>query len=74
MSISRSQSRAARGKLGWSQGELAAAAGVHKRTVADWERGERECFTKTIGQMQRAFADAGIQFVSGSIDGVQWHP
>lgn len=58
------QCRAARALLGWSQDELAGASSVNKKTIADFERGARQPFDRTLRDLREALEAAGIQFVS----------
>jgi transcriptional regulator with XRE-family HTH domain len=59
------QSRAARGWLGWSQGELAKRANVSLSTVHDFERGLRTPTANNLASMRRAIETAGILFLFG---------
>jgi transcriptional regulator with XRE-family HTH domain len=54
------QSRAARGWLGWSQGELAARAGVAKNTVYLFEAGQRSPTENVLAALRRALEAEGI--------------
>ena len=65
------QCRAARGLLGWTQIDLAKAAGVGESTVLDFERGKREVAAPSIKKMQLALEDAGIKFTNGTRPGVR---
>ena len=56
------QCRMARAALGMGVRELAAAAKVSADTVARFERGE-ELKERTVDALQRAFEDAGIEFI-----------
>ncbi|MGC8537035.1 MAG: helix-turn-helix domain-containing protein [Rhizomicrobium sp.] len=49
--------------LGWSQGELAEAAGVSRATVLDFERGARTPHRNNLDAMRRAMEAAGIEFI-----------
>lgn len=49
--------------LGWSQDQLAEASKVNKKTIADFERGARQPFERTIRDLTEAMEAAGIQFV-----------
>jgi predicted transcriptional regulator len=60
--------RAARGWLDWSQIELANQAKVHKRTVADFERGHRQPLPRTLRDIFETFERAGVVFLQA--DGV----
>ena len=57
------QSRAARGWLEWSRGELAKQAHVSLRTVASFERGEKMPLHNNIAAMQRAIEAMGIRLL-----------
>jgi len=55
--------RAARGLLGWSQGELADKAKVGRSTVADFERGSRLPVTNNLIAMAKALEIGGVEFI-----------
>jgi transcriptional regulator with XRE-family HTH domain len=57
------QCRAARAWLNWTQQELARRAKVGLSTVKEFEKGERKTIAATTEAMQRAFAEAGIEFL-----------
>lgn len=57
------QSRAARGWLDWSQGELAERSSVSMSTVRDFEKGRRMPIANNMEAIQRAFISAGIAFL-----------
>lgn len=63
--MERSQVRAARALLGWSQDDLAKAAGVSGPTVKRIEPGEGLLRTsdEIIGKIRRAIEAAGIEFI-----------
>jgi hypothetical protein len=69
--LAASQIRAARALLGVSQLELADQLGVHLRTIAGWEIGEKRCSGKICTKVLAAFYDLGVIFPSGGagIDG-----
>jgi len=69
MAILPGQSRAARGLLGWSQDDLATASKVAKKTIADFERGARTPYPRTIADLEAAFQAAGIIFIDENGDG-----
>jgi transcriptional regulator with XRE-family HTH domain len=57
------QSRAARGWLGWSQGELAKRANVSLSTVYEFEKGQRNPTANNLASMRRAIEAAGVRLV-----------
>lgn len=61
--ISTEQCRGARAMLGWSQGQLAEAAGVSRATVVDFERGVRVPHRNNLSAIRRALETAGIIFI-----------
>lgn len=61
--MSPEQSRAARGWLAWSQGELAKRANVSLSTVHDFERGIRTPTANNLASMRRAIEAAGIMLL-----------
>lgn len=60
--ISPAQCRGARGMLGWSQAELAAAAQVSRPTIVDFERGVRVPHAGNLASIIAALERAGIEF------------
>ncbi len=54
------QSRAARGLLGWNQGDLARESGVRLGTVKDFESGRHQLNAKALGDLARAYQKAGL--------------
>ena len=69
--ISVAQIRAARGLLGWSQGELADRAGLSRSAVARLELGEVEPREETVEKLHRALFRAGVRFTSDPKRGVE---
>ncbi len=61
--ISPQQSRAARGWLAWTQPDLATQAQVGLSTVRDFETGTRSPILHNKQAIQRAFEQAGIEFL-----------
>ncbi|MFO0578878.1 MAG: helix-turn-helix transcriptional regulator [Polyangia bacterium] len=57
------QCKAARALLDWSQTDLAEAAGVHFRTVHDFENGVRKPMPSTLAVLQRALEEGGVLFI-----------
>ena len=64
MSISPAQCRGARGLLGWSQSELSEASKTATKTVADFERGAREPYQRTLEDVRGALERAGVEFIA----------
>ncbi len=64
MAMTRDQCRAARALLNWTQDRLAEAASVSKKTLADFEAGNRDPYGRTLADIQKALEDAGIEFIS----------
>jgi transcriptional regulator with XRE-family HTH domain len=63
MSISPAQCRGARGLLGWSQSDLSEASKTATKTIADFERGAREPYMRTLEDVRGALERAGIEFI-----------
>ena len=57
------QSRAARGLVGWSQTELATAAGMSLPTVKRYETGVANVSADAIGRLRQALEAAGVEFI-----------
>ena len=69
--ISAAQLRAARGLLGWSQTDLAKNAKVGRATIADFESGKREPYSRTLDDLRTALEDEGVEFTNGEQPGVR---
>lgn len=62
--ISPSQSRAARGLIGWSQTDLAEAAGMSLPTVKRYETGTgAKVSPEAVAKLQAALEAAGVVFI-----------
>jgi len=59
------QIRAARALVGWSQDELATAAGLHTNSVKHWEGRGRIGGGHAVDAMQTALAGQGVRFTDG---------
>jgi transcriptional regulator with XRE-family HTH domain len=57
------QTRAARAWLGWTQDDLARASTVAKRTIAEFELGNRVPYDRTLRDIRDAFERAGVGFL-----------
>ena len=71
--MDRSQLRAARALLGWSQERLADASGVSTPTIKRLEPGEGLVQTRvdTLDKLRRALEAAGVDFTNGGEPGVK---
>jgi transcriptional regulator with XRE-family HTH domain len=67
------QCRAGRALLNWSQEELAKRARVAKQTLADFERGARSPYPRTLADIRSALEAAGVEFTNGDAPGVRLH-
>ena len=56
---------AARALLGWSQTDLARAAGLGRSTVTAFENSSRPPFESVRNAIRRALEEAGVAFVFG---------
>lgn len=66
--------KAARGLLDWSQEELAAKIGSSKKTITDFERGNRKPQPRTLQDISYTFKEAGIEFENNDkISAVKLH-
>jgi transcriptional regulator with XRE-family HTH domain len=65
------QIRAARALLGWRQEDLAKASGVGTATIQRIEKSDQEItgYASTMVRLQRAFEQAGIQFIAADESG-----
>jgi transcriptional regulator with XRE-family HTH domain len=66
--------RAARGLLHWTQTDLKIASGVATKTIADYERGARTPYDRTLRDLREAFEAAGIEFTNGDAPGLRLKP
>ncbi|MER8838472.1 helix-turn-helix domain-containing protein [Mesorhizobium sp. M0913] len=69
MSLTPAQCRAARGLVDWSQAQLADAAKVATKTLADFERGKRTPYDRTLEDVRAALEAAGVIFVNENGEG-----
>lgn len=61
--ISASQIRAARALVGWTQGQLAEAAGLSLAVVNNVERNVTDPRRSTLEAIQRALENGGVEFI-----------
>jgi transcriptional regulator with XRE-family HTH domain len=61
------QCRAARALLGWSQDKLSEEAKVAKQTLADFERGARTPYPRTLADILKALEVAGVGLVDDEL-------
>lgn len=64
-----SQCRAARALVAISQDQLAEASGVAKRTIASFEKEDRQPYPRTIDALRSALEAAGVIFVAENGEG-----
>ena len=69
--LSREQCRAGRALLNWSQAVLAEKAEVAKQTLADFERGARQPYPRTLADIRATLEAAGVEFTNGDAPGVR---
>ena len=70
--ITVAQMRAARGLLGWSQSQLAEAAGMSLPTVKRLEgQGKLKASAEAVDRARAALESAGVEFTNGSQPGVR---
>jgi len=62
--ISPGQCRAGRALLGWTQRDLVEKSGVAHRTLADFERGARAPYARTLKDIVEAFETAGLMILA----------
>jgi transcriptional regulator with XRE-family HTH domain len=65
--LSAKQIRASRAILGWSQQDLADAVGLSKPTIVDAERNDHQPRAETLGLIQTAFEDKGLEIIPGGV-------
>ncbi len=63
MSITTAQIRGARGILNWSQSDLAERTGISATSIGSIENGQSTPRANTLSTIQKAFEDAGIEFI-----------
>lgn len=68
--MSPAQSRAARGMLGWSQGDLAAKVGLGEEDIRNFEEGSGDPASGRIEALRSTLMAAGIVFSEGGDSGV----
>jgi transcriptional regulator with XRE-family HTH domain len=71
MSFTPAQCRAARALLNWSQADLAKNSKVATKTIADFEREERNPYDRTLADIRATLEKAGIEFTNGGAPGVR---
>lgn len=65
-------SRAARGLLGWTQGDLAKKANVARATIERFEQGLGPAQEETLIKIADCFALRGVFFTNGNKEGVEF--
>ncbi|MBM2712780.1 helix-turn-helix transcriptional regulator [Mesorhizobium caraganae] len=64
MSMTPSQSRAARGLLDWSQQKLADQSNLSESSVRDFEKGRRVPSVNNLAAIRSALESAGVEFIA----------
>jgi DNA-binding XRE family transcriptional regulator len=59
------QCRAARGLLQFTQADLAADACVARKTICDFESGQRPVHRRTLRAIEKSLIAAGVMFIDG---------
>ena len=67
VTITPEQCRMARAGLHMSQADLARRANVAPATIAEFEKGRRTPYDRTVRDIQRALEEAGATFVDGGV-------
>jgi len=62
------QLRAARGLLGWTQRDLARAAGTSRYAIVDYENGRVSPYVRTLQAIVAALERAGVEFTAETAD------
>lgn len=66
--------KGARGMLGWSQQDLAAASGIAVQTIANFEAERHTPREETLMRIQAALEERGIVFSNGNSPTVKLDP
>jgi transcriptional regulator with XRE-family HTH domain len=66
MTVTTAQIRGARGILNWSQADLAERTGISATSIGSIENGVSTPRANTLATIQRAFEEAGIEFLPAS--------
>ncbi len=69
--ITSKQCKAARDLLGWKQSDLSEKSEIGESTIADFERGVRTPFARTLRDIRIALEEAGIVFINNAEIGVK---
>lgn len=67
--LTAAQCRAARALLDWSQDDLAGRSTVAKRTIAEFERGAREPYPRTLAALRATLEAEGVVFIDADAQG-----
>jgi transcriptional regulator with XRE-family HTH domain len=63
-SVKPAQVRMARAALNWSLADLAAAAGVHRNTISNFETGRYAGSEEALRAIRAALESAGVEFIA----------
>lgn len=67
MTITPEQCRMARAGLHMSQADLARRADVAPATIAEFEKGRRTPYDRTVRDIKRVLEEAGATFIDGGV-------
>lgn len=67
MTITPEQCRMARAGLNMTQADLARRADVSSATIAEFEKGRRTPYDRTVRDIQRVLEEEGVTFVDGGV-------
>lgn len=71
MNVTSAQLRGARAMLGWTTARLGTASKIHRRTVADIERGRTQPQEATATRLVAALEQGGVVFAEGGFVGIK---
>ena len=67
MPLTPKQCRMARAGLEWSRAELSKRSGVAQATIAEFEKGSRQSYPRTVRDLRKALEMGGAAFTSNGV-------